>query len=76
MENSQAYSILDYDGNFMDMIAELGTHVIMLDYRLTGEFVFKYANNKAVYAHLPVIAISCNSILTMNTISTVSTNMS
>jgi DNA-binding response OmpR family regulator len=48
--------------NFMDMIAELKPHVIMLDYRLDGKHCVDICHQiKAAYPHLPVIAMSCNS---------------
>jgi len=62
MENFQVYSVLEFDSNFMDMIAELRPHVIMLDYKLDGKHCIEICHQiKAVYPHLPVIAMSCNS---------------
>ncbi|MBB6108624.1 Response regulator receiver domain-containing protein [Mucilaginibacter lappiensis] len=62
MENYQVYSVQDCDSNFMDMIEELKPHVIMLDYRLDGKICIQICHQvKAVYPHLPVIAMSCNS---------------
>jgi DNA-binding response OmpR family regulator len=62
MENFHVYSVLDCDGNFMDIIATLKPHVIMLDYRLDGKMCVQICHEiKESYPHLPVIAVSCNS---------------
>lgn len=62
MENFQVYSVLDYDSNFIDMIAKLKPHVVMLDYKLDGKICIQICHQiKDVYPHLPVIAMSCNS---------------
>ena len=61
MENFQVYSVSDYDSNFLEMIAELKPHVIMLDYKLDGKASIEICHQiKAKYPHLPVIALSCN----------------
>jgi DNA-binding response OmpR family regulator len=62
MENYQVYSVQDFESNFMDMIRKLKPHVIMLDYKLDGKICIQICHQiKAVYPHLPVIALSCNS---------------
>jgi DNA-binding response OmpR family regulator len=62
MENFRVYSLLNFDNNFMEMIAERKPHVIMLDYRLDGKVCIEICHQvKAKYPHLPVIAMSCNS---------------
>ncbi len=62
MENFHVNSVLDYDSNFIDMIAKLKPHVVMLDYKLDGKICIKICHEiKNVYPHLPVIAMSCNS---------------
>ncbi|WP_183567644.1 response regulator [Mucilaginibacter sp. SP1R1] len=62
MENYQVYSVQDFESNFMDMIKKLKPHVIMLDYKLDGKICVQICHQiKAVYPHLPVIALSCNS---------------
>ncbi|MFI5139479.1 MAG: response regulator [Sphingobacteriales bacterium] len=62
MEYFQVYSVLDYDSNFIDMIAKLKPHLVMLDYKLDGKICVKICHQiKNVYPHLPVIALSCNS---------------
>jgi DNA-binding response OmpR family regulator len=61
IEDFQVYSVLDCDSNFMDMIATLKPHVIMLDYKLDGKMCVQICHEiKEVYPHLPVIAMSCN----------------
>jgi DNA-binding response OmpR family regulator len=62
LENFQVYSVLDYDNNFLSMIATLKPHVVMLDYKLDGKTCVQICHEiKEVYPHLPVIAMSCNS---------------
>jgi len=61
MENFQVYSVLDFNSNFLDLIDELRPHVVMLDYKLDGKACIDICHKiKAKYAHLPVIALSCN----------------
>lgn len=60
--NFEVYAVLDHDSNFIDMIATLKPHVVMLDYKLDGKMCVEICHQiKDVYPHLPVIAMSCNS---------------
>ena len=62
MEDYRVYSVLDFESNFIDMIAKLKPHVVILDYKLDGKICLEICHRiKAVYPHLPVIAMSCNS---------------
>lgn len=61
MEGFHVHPILDYDHDFLALIEENRPHVVMLDYRLSGEICKEICFKiKSVYPHLPVIALSCN----------------
>ncbi|PTT01863.1 hypothetical protein DBR11_06440 [Pedobacter sp. HMWF019] len=61
MEGFQVYPVLDYDQDFIALIKEHRPHVVMLDYRLSGEICIEICHKiKSVYPHLPVVALSCN----------------
>jgi DNA-binding response OmpR family regulator len=61
LENFQVYAIREFDNSFMDIIDEFRPHVIMLDYLISGRRTIEILNEiKAKYAHLPIIALSCN----------------
>lgn len=61
MEGFQVCPVLDCDENFIALIEEHRPHVVMLDYRLSGELSKEICYKiKTVYPHLPVIALSCN----------------
>ena len=60
-EGFKVHAVLNCDHDFLSMIHNLRPHVIMLDYRLKGEDCIRICQEiKAVYPHLPVLAISCN----------------
>ncbi|WP_207429046.1 response regulator [Pedobacter sp. SYSU D00535] len=61
LEGFIVYPLLDCGNNFLDHIEEFRPHVVVLDYRLTGELCIQALNQiKAKYPHLPVVATSCN----------------
>jgi CheY-like chemotaxis protein len=56
------YGLAQCDGNFLELIASIRPHVIMLDFRFSGEDCIRLCREiKTVYPHLPVLALSCNS---------------
>jgi DNA-binding response OmpR family regulator len=60
-EGYQVYAVLDGEADFIQLIEEHRPHVVMLDYRLDGKLCLSILQKiKAVYPHLPVIAMSCN----------------
>lgn len=61
MEGFEVCPVLDCDEDFVDLIEQHRPHVVMLDYCLNGEICKEICLKiKAVYPHLPVIALSCN----------------
>lgn len=60
-ENYQVYALKEDDCDFLALIEKTRPHVVMLDYRLSGERCIEiFRQIKAVYPHLPMIALSCN----------------
>jgi DNA-binding response OmpR family regulator len=61
LENFQVYALNELETDFMQLIDDFRPHVIMLDYRLSGKRTIEIFNEiKSKYAHLPIIALSCN----------------
>jgi DNA-binding response OmpR family regulator len=50
MDNFQVYSVLDFDNNFVEMIAERKPHVVMLDYRLDGKVCIEIVTRSQISA--------------------------
>lgn len=61
LENYQVYALQQTEVNFMELIDQIRPHVVMLDYRLTGEKCMEiFMEIKQKFPHLPLIALSCN----------------
>ncbi len=61
LENYQVYALQQSDKNFMELIDQARPHVVMLDYRLSGQQCLEiFMQIKQKYPHLPLIALSCN----------------
>ncbi|MFA6275235.1 MAG: response regulator [Pedobacter sp.] len=57
----QVFTIQDFKEGFLDTIDRLRPHVVMLDYKLSGQGVMEiFMKIKQKYPHLPIIALSCN----------------
>ena len=62
IEGYHVYALQDYDPDFLQIIDKARPHVVILDYRLSGEACKTLCREiKAQYRHLPVLALSCNS---------------
>jgi DNA-binding NtrC family response regulator len=62
LEGFRVYALADYDADFLKVIEQARPHVVMLDFRMTGENCKALCREiKARYPHLPVVAMSCNS---------------
>jgi DNA-binding response OmpR family regulator len=62
LEGFRVYALVDYDADFLKVIEQARPHVVMLDFRMTGENCKALCREiKARYPHLPVVAMSCNS---------------
>jgi DNA-binding response OmpR family regulator len=60
-EGFHVYSVLGYDSNFLELIDQIRPHVVMLDYRFSGQQSIEICQRiKSKYPHLPIIALSCN----------------
>jgi len=60
-EGYHDYAVLDGEADFIQLIEDHRPHVVMLDYRLDGKLCLNILQKiKAIYPHLPVIAMSCN----------------
>ena len=61
MDNFQVHTITDEASDFLELINHLRPHVVLLDYKLSGEVCKLICRKiKDQYPHLPVIALSCN----------------
>jgi DNA-binding response OmpR family regulator len=61
MEGFEVHPVIDFDDKFLDIIEEVRPHVVLLDYRLSGEHCIEMCHEiKNRYPHLPVIALSYN----------------
>lgn len=61
MDNFQVHKITDEASDFLELINRLRPHVVLLDYKLSGEACKLICRKiKDKYPHLPVIALSCN----------------
>jgi DNA-binding response OmpR family regulator len=61
-EGFRVYPILHCEDDFLDMIETTRPHVVILDFKLSGDEALRVLREiKAKYPHLPVIASSCNS---------------
>jgi DNA-binding response OmpR family regulator len=61
MEGFQVCAMQSCDDNILSMIEEMRPHIVMLDFRISGEDCIAICTKiKAKYPHLPVLAISCN----------------
>ncbi|MGY4384512.1 DNA-binding NtrC family response regulator [Pedobacter sp. UYP24] len=59
--NYTVFSVAEFQEDFMEMIEECRPHVVMLDFKIDGKKSIAICHTiKAVYPHLPVIAMSCN----------------
>lgn len=61
IDNFKVYTITDEAFNFLEIINRLKPHVVLLDYKLSGDaskLICRKIKDK--YPHLPVIALSCN----------------
>lgn len=55
------FALIDCDDNFLDLIDKIRPHVVILDYRFSGDkSIIMCKLIKAKYPNLPVIALSCN----------------
>ncbi|MGF7040333.1 response regulator [Mucilaginibacter lappiensis] len=62
LENFKVFTVMDDETNLLGMIAKFRPHVVILDYRLEGTDCIRICREiKARHAHLPVVAMSCNS---------------
>ena len=62
LEGYQVYAVQDCEPDFIEIIDKARPHVVMLDYRLSGEACKAFCLAiKKHYPHLPVLALSCNS---------------
>ena len=62
MEHFTVYPLMDFDEDFLGLIERVRPHVVLLDYRLTGDRCLEVLRDiKRKYPDLPVIATSCNS---------------
>lgn len=61
LEGFDVRSFLNVEENFVECIDQHKTHLILLDYRYDGYISKRTCYQiKQRYAHLPVIALSCN----------------
>ncbi len=61
LDHFQVHTILDEGSDFLESINVLRPHVVLLDYKLSGEVSREICRKiKLKYPHLPVIALSCN----------------
>lgn len=61
LEGFRVYALPDCDPDFLEVIDQARPHVVMLDYRLSGEECQRLCREiKTRYPHLPVVAMSCN----------------
>lgn len=61
LEGFRVYALPEADPGFLEVIEKARPHVVILDYRLSGENCKKFCREiKARYPHLPVVAMSCN----------------
>ncbi len=61
MEGFEVFSLTDGDENYLDLIDQVRPHVVMLDYRHSGQTCIRLCQEiKEKYPHLPVLALSLN----------------
>ena len=62
LEGFNVYALGEADEDFLEVIDKARPHVVMLDFRLSGEECKEVCQQiKKRYPHLPVLALSCNS---------------
>jgi DNA-binding NtrC family response regulator len=62
LEGFNVYALLEADSDFLHLIDKARPHVVMLDFRFSGEEARHVCLEiKKRYPHLPVLALSCNS---------------
>jgi DNA-binding response OmpR family regulator len=62
LEHFKVFSVMDNETDLLGMIDKVRPHVVVLDYRLEGKECVRICREiKSRYAHLPVVAMSCNS---------------
>jgi DNA-binding response OmpR family regulator len=62
LEGFNVYALLEADRDFLQLIDKARPHVVMLDFRFSGEGSKLVCREiKKRYPHLPVLALSCNS---------------
>jgi DNA-binding response OmpR family regulator len=62
LEGFNVYALGEADEDFLEVIDKARPHVVMLDFRLSGEECKQVCREiKKRYPHLPVLALSCNS---------------
>jgi len=62
LEGFNVYALGETDEDFLEVIDKARPHVVMLDFRLSGEECKQVCREiKKRYPHLPVLALSCNS---------------
>ncbi|MFA6083526.1 response regulator [Mucilaginibacter sp.] len=62
LEGFRVYGLNSCGEDFIELIGMARPHVVMMDYRLSGENCIRACREiKARYPHLPVLALSCNS---------------
>jgi DNA-binding response OmpR family regulator len=60
-EGFRVYPLLHCEDDFLEIIETTRPHVVVLDYKLSGEEALRVLHEiKAKYPQLPVIASSCN----------------
>ena len=60
-EGFNVIPVQNSDDKIIDLIDQVRPHVVMLDYRLSGESCIEICHRiKEKYPYLPVIALSCN----------------
>jgi DNA-binding response OmpR family regulator len=62
LEGFSVYALGETDEDFLEVIDKARPHVVMLDFRFSGEECKEVCQQiKKRYPHLPVLALSCNS---------------
>jgi DNA-binding NtrC family response regulator len=62
LEGFNVYALGEADEDFLEVIDKARPHVVMLDFRFSGEECKEVCQQiKKRYPHLPVLASSCNS---------------
>jgi DNA-binding response OmpR family regulator len=62
MDGFNVYALLEADRDFLGLIDKARPHLVMLDFRFSGEECMEVCQEiKQRYPHLPVLALSCNS---------------